>query len=241
MALTSLLSLRTEILLRVDDATNGYFSTSEVNNLINRSGRQLVSKLATQGGVRHRICRGVITMIPTTERYSWPSLDTYTGEGGQTLMQLLGVTALFGTQQRQRLGRMSWNNRERYVNSTANWTYGADIAYEYDPNAILFYPTPNRVVQVEILFVPPWKELGLDLDTYNGINGFDTWIVANVCAQAAAKESDTEQMQFYMNEREAVWADMIALATTTDEGDAGVMVDMEGYLGGPLEPAALEW
>lgn len=237
----SLLQLRTEILARVDDSASGFFSASDVNTQINRSGRQLVSKLASQSGVRHKVCRGTFNTVAGTMRYTWPTTDTWTGDTSLSLIQLLGVTLEFGTGQRQRVGRMAWNNREFYTNITPSWEFGAPIAYEYSPAALMFFPTPNRVVPVEVLFVPAWVDLTADGDTYNGITGFDTWLVCNVCAQLAAKESDTEQMQFYMNEREAVWADMLALATTTDEGDAGVMVDMEGRLHWPAVPDAREW
>lgn len=237
----TLAQLRSEILARVDDASSGYFSASDVNTQINRSGRQLVSKLASQAGVRHKVCRGTVTTAVGTARYAWPTTDTWTSETGLSLIQLLGVTIEFGPQQRQRIGRMAWNNRERYTNSSASWTYGADIAYEYNPDAILFFPPPNRVVTVEVLYVPAWKDLSSDSDTYNGISGFDTWLVCNVCAQLAAKESDSEQIGFYVSERDAVWSDMLALAQTTDEGDAGVMVDMEGWGANAIDPDAVGW
>jgi hypothetical protein len=93
---------------------------------------------------------------------------------------------------------IEYNLLER--NQFKSWTntQGEGIPYTFRiqaPTTATLVPTPDAVYAYTWFYLPVFTDLSSGSDTIDGINGWEDWIVYDVCTKVLTRDDDDEQLQ----------------------------------------------
>lgn len=186
---TTLAQIRTRCLQRADHENDNYITTVEANDMINQSLTGLYDMLVAASEdyfvsptpFQISIASGVSAYALATDFYKIRGVD----------LQLLGN----GSGSWITIRRFNFNERNRYNYQPIPWNVlgVSQIRYHLTGSKIQFIPFPTTQTGViRIWYVPACPLLVSDSDTYDGVNGWDEWVVADVAQKIKTKEeSDT--------------------------------------------------
>jgi hypothetical protein len=100
--------------------------------------------------------------------------------------------------------------------------------YRIEGSNIRLMPTPgwSETNGLRLWYIPTPTVLSADSDTYDGISGFDEWVVLNCCVMCAAKEgSDTS---VFMAQKKEVERLVRSAAAIRDIGEPDMVRDVYG-------------
>ena len=183
----TLAELVTRIRNRCDQQSSAYVSDTEIGEMVNASYADLWDHILDAGGVE--LFTQIITES-TTAGTQYYTPDTTSG-GVKRGYRILGVDVQFQGKWRA-IRSLPYTERNRYVDS-AGWTGPGDTFYGlvgHDENGemiVSFYPTPSAVHSYRIHILPVAFEIGALVDLV-GLNGWEEYVIADVCAMLAEKE-----------------------------------------------------
>lgn len=182
---TTLLSIRTSCKEETDNVGQSFLTDPEWNRLINKSARDLYGKI-TQAFGNDYFTQGtepyVFTTNGTAQYFTLPdgsaSYLLPSGATAPAFFKLLGVDlAVQGsTQQFVSLKPFAFADRNRFS--------GFNQA------------VPPAGQTIRVFYIPRFTDLSLDADIFDGVNGWEDWIVCESSMIALAKEeSDTSEFR----------------------------------------------
>lgn len=135
-----------------------------------------------------------ISVVSGTRQYSLPS-DFY---------KVIGVAVSDETNPDGYavMERCEWDERWDY-----NFSYFNDKAatrYYIRGDYIWFQPTPNWEDTVKLSYLPIQTELSAPSDTYKMQNGWEEWLINDVCCKICGYLKDGDRVQYFMGERAQV-------------------------------------
>lgn len=179
MAKTFQLSeFRTEVRNR-GEYRSPYISDSELNSYINASVAHLYDILVEQDTSRY-LTQGSISVVSGTESYSLPA-DFYKAVS-------VNLPANSSPTGYVLARRIEW--QERHYFNTNVTSQKESTAYAIRADNIYFWPTPTWTDTVQLDYIPAYTTLTLDADTFDGVNGYEEWVITDVLVKCAAKASD---------------------------------------------------
>jgi len=129
--------------------------------------------------------------------------------------KLLGVDAQVNGYWRS-LEPLDWSRRDTYYNHLGTWSDYANVVYSIEGPIIRLFPEPGSAYNVKLWYIPYAAVLDKDSDTFDGINGWEHYVVLDTAISMLAKEeSDIRPL---MAERQEIEALIDELASTRDEG-----------------------
>ena len=187
--LATLAQLRTRALQRSDHENDNYIPQAEANDMINQSLTGLYDMLvAASEDYFVSPTPYTFSIVANQSAYAVPA-DFYKIRGLD--LQLLAN----GTGSWITLRRYNWNERNRYNYQPIPWnSLGvSQVRYHLTGSTLTFIPLPTtQTGNVRLWYVPACPLLVADGDTYDGVNGWDEWVVADVARKIKTKEeSDT--------------------------------------------------
>ena len=151
------------------------------------------------------------TETPTTTTVVTPHPCTLPTD----FFKLLGVDIYINGYWRT-LEPLDWSRRGSYYNNLGVWSDSSNIVYSIEGPIIRLFPEPTSSFPVKIWYIPYATVLVEDTDTFDGINGWEHYVVLDTAISMLAKEeSDTRPL---MAERAEIETLIDELSSTRDEG-----------------------
>ena len=183
----TLLTMRTRVRQRTDlESATARHSDAEINDNINESISELYDIL--RGAFGQSYYRAVYTFTTTNgvATYALPSdflalvsVDIYMG--GSTSGARYSATPYMESERNQYLGMYgTWNS------------FGCPAQYHLFGNNIAFIPNPSQGVLVSVNYVPTPTKLVLDGDTFDGIAGWEEFVVLDAAIKSLLKDDGLE-------------------------------------------------
>lgn len=234
MTTTTLAILRASAADRADmptPSTTTFIPTATWTKYINASIQALYDKLIEAYGEDYFLSESSdITTDGTNTQYT---LSSY----ASTFYKLLGVDM----QVNAGAGEAGWATLQRFNMSDRNkWgemRWGLQLPrYRLAGSKIWFAPLPPANQVFRIWYAPTFTALVNDGDTFDGINGWEEWVVNDVAMKALAKEeSDLSGVMALQQQVEARLATIInnrdaaSPQTTADVYGQNALVDWPGW------------
>jgi hypothetical protein len=214
MALTvTLANLRTRIRNR-GEWLDTYISDAEILAMVNASIAQL-----------HNIITGLDPDYFLSSDDSNVVSGTATYALATDCFKPKGVDLLDSNNEWLNVLRFNWAERNQLQSGAGErlWT-----RYRIEGSNIRLMPTPgwSETNGLRLWYIPTPTVLSADSDTYDGISGFDEWVVLNCCVMCAAKEgSDTS---VFMAQKKEVERLVRSAAAIRDIGEPDMVRDVYG-------------
>jgi hypothetical protein len=177
MASISLLALRTKVRERANMENSTFVSDAELTRYINYSIKELFDILVSKNGNEYYAESSQFTLVNGTEAYSLP-VDFYK----VLWAELKGDDGYWYKMRRFE------QQEKNYGRSPVNY-FIPDIRYRLRKDKIVF--TPDNLIGgrvIRLWYVPQQADLVADGDTFDGINGFDEYIVVRSAIKCLVKE-----------------------------------------------------
>jgi len=176
-------TLKTKCREQANMEFSSFVSDSELVSYINDSLKSLYDMLI-QSGEFYYVQSYDFQTVVNQDEYALPS----------TLYKVLGVDYRLGTGEARSMQRANWQDRNRYNNFPFfNTTQYAFYKYMLNGNNIRLMPTPSTGETIRLWYAPVLTDLVSDSDVIDVINGFDDYVIADVCIKMLAKEESDIQ------------------------------------------------
>lgn len=172
----SLLQLRTRARQFAGMENSEFVSDSELTGYLNQAICDLETQLEAAGAFERR---------PSSVGFTCSSGVDSVGLPGNVL-SVYGVDLIVDSTA-QTLERIEFADRNAY-RGWAVPTTGTPIHFRCDTNVVYLLPTPNRDYAGTIYYYASHSDLEQDDDFYDGVNGWDNYVVWSVVAQMLAKQ-----------------------------------------------------
>lgn len=226
-SLITLGALKTKCRQQADMENSKFISDSELVTYINDSLASLYDMLIQAGEFYFIQSYDFITIAGTTE-YSMPS-DFY---------KILGVDYRLGSGEARSMQRANWQDRNRYNNFPFfNTTQYAFYKYMLNGNNIRLMPDTSTNETIRVWYAPVLTELVLDADTTDVINGFDDYVIADVCIKMLAKEES--DIQPFLIMKQDAERRINKMKRDRIQGDSATIADVSN--GSVINYYGIEW
>jgi len=179
MANFTLLQLRDQVRQRSDIVRSNHITDSEINGYINASIRELYDLLIQKFGEDYFVTSSNLSLISGTESYALPS----------NFYKLLGADLEQSSAEFLTLKPFMFNERNRFNSSSFRNAVGSEsLRYRIQGNTLFFRPIPTNTATVRVYYVPQFGGLSLDVDLWDGYNGWEEYVVVDGTIKCKAKE-----------------------------------------------------
>lgn len=202
-------SLRDQARQRADMVNSEFCSDVEINQYINNSITELYDLLVSVNE-DYYVTSGTVSLVNGTDSYSLPA-DFY---------KLLGVDVDYNGQQ---IAIKPFMFAERSRMQTA--LSGAPFRYRLQGSNIKFIPEPDTSYTVTLWYVPRFTALSADASTFDGINGWEEYVIVDAAIKMLQKEES--DVSILMAQKEALRGRINTMAANRDSGEPQRIVDVE--------------
>lgn len=181
MARTATLAeMRNQARQRADMVNSQFCSDSEINEYVNQSIAELYDILVSKFE-HYYIASSNITVVANTDTYNLPA----------AMYKVLGLdldsTTSFVNPVTLKPFMFSERNRYSYVNSVLHGNL-ANLRYILQGTQVRVIPPPSMSGVIRVWYIPHQTKLVLDADTFDGINGWEEYVVIDVAMKMKIKE-----------------------------------------------------
>lgn len=143
-------------------------SVGTLNDLINLAGTELWDLLVLARGHDYHLKDppGTLSVVAGTSQYSLPA-DFY---------ELRNIVLKWSVNEIEEVKDIAHLGDRSDLINFRTWAPWAPKAFRVLETKLEILPTPTSVVTGELWYIPTWKELTVDSDTFDGVNGWDKLI-----------------------------------------------------------------
>jgi len=183
MASFTLAQLKLRARERGDMVNSRFISDSEITSYINASVSELYDLLIATRGENYYISEFPITTISGTKDYTLPA----------GFLKLMGVDWVISAGSTVNMQEFQWKERNLYTDPAwINGVFG-NSRYQLRGGSITFSPTPTSSQAVNVWYIPKPTALAVDADTFDGINGWEEYVIIDVAIKMRVKEESPVQ------------------------------------------------
>lgn len=218
MTLTvELQDLRLEARQRADQVNSGFVLDPELNSFINASMRELYDLLVSTYQ-DYYLSSADTSLVAGTDTYSLPS-DFYKLRGIDLLIN--GSATNFVTLEQFNFGERS------SVDSTIvlNYDSARRLQYIIQGSNVRFLPQPSSTDTYKMWYIPVSTTLVNDTDTFDGINGFEEYIVVDAAIKMVQKEESDVTVLFA--QKQALTQRIMDMGEDRDAGSPKTVTDVD--------------
>lgn len=162
---------------RADMENSRFISDAELTRYINASIQELYDLLIATRGENYYISSSTFTTSSGTDSYALP-----TG-----MLKLMGVDLIRSATEAYTLRSFKWQERNRnrtpyQFNDTTN------LRYQIRGSNLVFSPSPQANHSIKLWFIPTATELVNPSDAFDGINGWEEYVVIDCAIKMKSKE-----------------------------------------------------
>jgi len=219
MASVTLLELRNRSRQRADMVNSKFVTDAELNTYVNASNAELYDILINSRGENYFVLSYNFTTSINQDTYALPS-DFY---------KLMGVDFVTSSTQAITLKAFRWQERNRFREPFYN-VRNYNLMYQVRGDDLVFIPTPNGSQQIRLWYIPLPQELTLDTDSFNGINGYEEYVVIDAAIKMRVKEeSPVEEL---LLAKESMRQRILSASAGRDSGEPARVVDTDSNYAG---------
>jgi hypothetical protein len=219
MASVTLLELRNRSRQRADMVNSKFITDAELNTYINASNAELYDLLIASRGENYFVLSYNFTTSINQDTYALPA-DFY---------KLMGVDFVTSSTQAITLKAFRWQERNRFREPFYN-VRNYNLMYQVRGDDLVFIPTPNGAQQIRLWYIPLPQELTLDTDAFNGINGYEEYVVIDAAIKMRVKEeSPVEEL---LLAKENMRQRILSASAGRDSGEPARVVDTDSNYAG---------
>ena len=234
--------------LRTDVRTKGDFggatvrhTDTQLNRYINQSIQAFRERISDDGSQHYLVSATGTLGVGPTSPYPFYQLDL--SGVSPALVRTYGIDITFSGGRVVTLDHVPFDQRAKYGTTNQGGTPQAWAHINTDQVAIL--PASNTAYTYVVWYLPKFTDLSADGDTFDGVAGWEEWVVWDVVAQVIARDQFPQAFAIAEARRAEVEARVIRGATkVTQAGGAHVGRDTFGgklthFLGGRNQPRAI--
>jgi hypothetical protein len=212
MTTATLAQLRTRAQSRADMVNDAFVSNSEWLDFINASVAELYDLLVS-ADEDYFTTTSAFSTVAGTETINLPG-DFYKLVGVDLLDAASGLTVTL----------RPYNVRERNSYRNATWAPQSVPRYWLRAGKLSLLPVPTDVRTGTLYYVPVATKLAGDTDTFDGINGWEEYVVADCAAKAVAKQEQDPTP--FLQAKNELAARIKAMAQQRDPGAPHTISDV---------------
>ena len=214
----TLLQLRTSAYRRADqeDLTER-FPTTEVTDYVNEGIGELWDMLVAANGYSYYGVKSTIPLVNNQNSYSLPA-DFY------KLQKVIFIGSTLGG--RLELSRLSEADEVALMTSRSM----VPLFYRVRAAYLDVYPAPFGTGSLELGYVPCATKLVNDTDTFDGINGFEEYVVCYAARRMAIKDADFELANMIYQDMNRQVERIERMAADRDKGHPERVQDIRGAI-----------
>lgn len=211
MATETLANLRTRIRERSDHAEpDDFVSDAELTRMINESYREFYDLVLESHADHYLAAPASFSLSSGANTYALSSLTSF--------YRLRGIDRRDGS---------GWYTVPRYQHAQRNDL--RQLSYRVMGSSLFFEPIEDAAGDYRAWFIPEPATLSNDSDTVDGFNGWEVWIVEDVCAKIAAKAEESTSP--FTGARDRVTERIRRAAADRDEGSPEKISDVYAQTG----------
>lgn len=214
----TLANLREDVRKRADiEAATARFPDAEINEYINQSIARLYTWLDRLDGLAYAIGTQSITTVAGTSTYALDSevwlvkrVQYIPSSGNAVLM------------------RKFMQSEAPFLMNSRGWNTIHPIYYRLiSASQIQFLPIPAAAHTVQVIYTPAPTRLSNDASTFDGLAGFEEWVVLD--AAIRCKQKDSLDPSLLVAERAEIEA-WIAVMADRDAAEPDRVQDLQDYV-----------
>ena len=194
---------------------------SLLTRFINQSVQRFRERLSTEGAQHFLVSSTKSLTAGATSPYPFYALDLSSESPSivRTYAVDLTVNGIVKT-----LVHVPFSDRDKF--GGPNFT-GEPMAWShYQTRKVAIMPAPGQDYSAVVWYLPVLPDLALDADTFDGVSGWEDYIVWDVVGRVLTRENSPEMYQLAADNRAGVWQDILRAAThVTHAGGAVVGQD----------------
>lgn len=201
-----------------------------LTRLANQSIQRFREKLSNEGS-RHFLTVATGTMVQgATPGFPFYSLNA--GSLASGIVRIFGVDVKRQDGSWKRLEHTTFEDRTTYGGGHPSSIGEPRVWAEYQTTTLAIMPPPDRTLDFVVWYLPVKADLAADSDTFDGVAGWEDFVVQDVTCRILSRDQNGEAYQMASNERAEIWGDILRNATrVTGAGGAVVGRDSMGAKG----------
>jgi len=225
----TLLQLRTDIAAQADIVGGtARYTTAILNRFINQSIQRFREKLSSEGAQHYLVSTNGTLGIGATSPYPFYVLDL--SAVSPSIVRTYGVDVTLNGNIIKSISHVPFASRTDYGGSVVT---GEPRAWAHiNTRKLAILPAPNHAYPYVAWYLPVLADLSADGDTFDGVAGWEDFIVWDVVARLIVRDQYMTAFQTASAYKNELWADILRNATrVTSAGGATVARDSMGDRG----------
>lgn len=219
MASVTLLEMRTRSRERADMVNSRFITDAELNHYINASVQELYDLLIASRGESYYISSSTFSTANGTASYNLPS----------DFLKLMGVDLNTSPNQAVTLKSFKWQERNQ-ARGPYYIQYQAALRYQLRGGQLTFSPTPQGAQSITLWYVPRAIVLVGDSDSFDGINGWEEYVIIDAAIKMRVKEESP--VQELMIAKQDMLSRVLQASAARDSAEPSRVVDSDSYNSG---------
>lgn len=205
----TLLVVRTAVRQMADMVGSTFCSDTEIDGYINRAYGELYDLLVEKFGEEFNLSTSTSATVADQNDYALPA----------TFYKLRGIDLSEGTDYVS-LRRFALAERNTRKNGS-----NRDIRYALAGANVRLIPAPPAGRTIRFWFVPAYTTLTVDADTFDGINGWEEYVIVDAAIRCLQKEESDVSVLFA--QKQALKQRIEAAASSRDSGSPRRVLDVD--------------
>ena len=157
---------------------------AQLNRLINQSIQMFRERISDEGSTHYLVASSGTLTEGTTSPYPFFVLDL--SALSPALVRTYGIDVTFDGGRVETLSHVPFEDRAKYGTTQEGGRPFAWAHFRTDQVAIL--PAPNGSYPYTVWYLPKFTDLSADGDTFDGVAGWEEWVVWDVVCQVIARD-----------------------------------------------------
>lgn len=222
----TLAQLRTDIAAQADIVSGtGRYDTPTLNRFINQSIQRFRERLSNEGATHFLVSTTGNLGVGATSPFPFYSLDL--SAVSPSIVRSFGIDITLPGNVIKSLPQVPFASRTDYGGAVVR---GEPIAWaHYQTRKLAIMPGPNSAYPYVVWYLPVLADLAADDDTFDGVAGWEDFIVWDVVCRLIIRDQYMTAYQTATAYRNEVWADILRNATRVSrQGGANLARDSMG-------------
>jgi hypothetical protein len=195
----ALSAIRAQVRKRADcvgDTTTGRHTNADINQMINDSWQAMREMMADKG---HYLKAAVATMTAgATSPYQFGTISM-----PADCVRVMGIDVRISTQEVRTLLPVMFLERNEFFGTYGQvvgmpegfhvFNVGTEVTTTVTPGTIGIFPAPDQAYSYTLWYVPSWTDVTNDTYLFDGLAGWDEWVIADVVLKIASGDNDMAQ------------------------------------------------
>ncbi len=183
-------------------------TASLLTRRINQSIQRFRERISLEGCQHYLTNTTGLFTAGATSPYPFYALDL--SAASPSLVRTYAVDVTVGSDIKT-LIHVPFQERTKYSGPTIT---GEPVAWaNYQTASLAIMPAPNSAYAYCVWHLPVLPDLSADSDTFNGVAGWEEFIVWDVVCNIAVRDQNAQSYQMVQNNKDQVWRDVVRSAT----------------------------